>query len=103
MDENDARVGAMKKVLVLAMGGAGGDLQPLMAAAVGLLERGHRVEFVGDAAGAQTASQRGITCTEIPPEQDMGRILGGCSRGLATSAWPSKVVSSQARSQPGLR
>ena len=82
MDENDARVGAMKKVLVLAMGGAGGDLQPLMAAAAGLLERGHRVSFVGDAAVARTVAARGITCTEIPPEQDMGRILGGVFKRL---------------------
>ncbi len=72
----------MKKVLVLAMGGAGGDLQPLMAAAVGLLERGHRVAFVGDAAVARTVARRGITCTEIPPEQDMGRILGGVFKRL---------------------
>jgi UDP:flavonoid glycosyltransferase YjiC (YdhE family) len=70
------------KVLVLAMGGAGGDLQPLMAAAIGLLERRHRVAFVGDAAVARTVGSRGITCTEIPPEQDMGRILGGVFRRL---------------------
>jgi UDP:flavonoid glycosyltransferase YjiC (YdhE family) len=72
----------MRKVLVLAMGGAGGDLQPLMAATAGLLERGHRVAFVGDAAVAQTAAQRGIACTEIPPEQDMGRILAGVFKRL---------------------
>ena len=72
----------MKKVLVLAMGWGGGHLQPLMAAAVGLLERGHRVAFVGDDAVGRTVAQRGITCTEIPPEQDMGRILGGVFKRL---------------------
>ena len=73
---------ATKKLLVLAVGGAGGDLQPLMAAAIGLLERGGRVTFVGDAAVATTVAPRGITCTEIPPEQDMGRILGGVFKRL---------------------
>jgi hypothetical protein len=53
-----------------------------MAAAAGLLERGHRVSFVGDAAVARTVARRGITCTEISAEQDMGRILGGVFKRL---------------------
>lgn len=51
----------MKKVLVLATGGAGGDLQPLMAAAIGLLERGHDVSFVGDAAAMQHSARLQLT------------------------------------------
>ncbi len=76
-------MGATKKVLVLAMGGAGGDLQPLMAAAVALRERGHRLTFVGDAAVARIVAEQGLACTETSPEQDMGRILGGVFKRLA--------------------
>jgi UDP:flavonoid glycosyltransferase YjiC (YdhE family) len=76
-------VGAKMKVLVVAMGGAGGDLQPLMAAAIGLLERGHRLAFVGDAAVARVVAAQGLACTEMAPEQDMGQILGGVFKRLA--------------------
>ena len=67
------------------MGGAGGDLQPLMAAAVGLAGRGHDLAFVGDAAVATAAAAQGLACTETSPEQDMGRILGGVFRRLRAS------------------
>jgi hypothetical protein len=56
---------AMKKVLVLAIGGAGGDLRQLMAAAGGLLERGHRSTFVGDAAVARLVAEKGLPCTQF--------------------------------------
>src|SRR6266540_1293486 len=38
----------MSRFLVLATGGAGGDLQPLIAASLALRGRGHEAIFVGD-------------------------------------------------------
>ena len=43
----------MKKILVLATAGAGGDLQPLLAATLALRERGHSLVLFGDASVAR--------------------------------------------------
>ncbi|TMD84407.1 MAG: UDP-N-acetylglucosamine--N-acetylmuramyl-(pentapeptide) pyrophosphoryl-undecaprenol N-acetylglucosamine transferase, partial [Chloroflexi bacterium] len=40
----------MARILIVATGGAGGDLPPLAAASLALRDRGHDTIFVGDAA-----------------------------------------------------
>lgn len=71
------------RVVVLATAGAGGDLQPLMAAALGMLKRGHHLVFLGDEPVARAVTPLGIACSPIPEELDMGRILGGVFKRLA--------------------
>ncbi len=65
----------MKKILVLATAGAGGDLQPLMAVALGLRERGHTLVFFGDAAVAAAGQGLGIDTVVSAPELDLGPRL----------------------------
>jgi UDP:flavonoid glycosyltransferase YjiC (YdhE family) len=72
----------MKRMIVLATAGAGGDLQPLMAAALRMQQRGHHLAFLGDEAVAQAVTTLGISCRPIPEELDMGRILGGVYKRL---------------------
>jgi UDP:flavonoid glycosyltransferase YjiC (YdhE family) len=74
---------AHRRILALATAGAGGDLQPLMAAAIGMQQRGHRVSFMGDDAVARAVVPMGAACAPIPPNLDMGRIIGGVFRRLA--------------------
>ncbi len=73
----------MKRAVVLATAGAGGDLQPLMAASLGMMRRGHHLAFLGDGAVEQAVTPLGITCSPIPAELDMGRIVGGVYKRLA--------------------
>jgi hypothetical protein len=54
-----------------------------MAAAVGLLGRGHHVDFIGDAAVAPAVASLGGGCRLIPASLDMGAIIGGVFRRLS--------------------
>jgi len=65
----------MKKILVLATAGAGGDLQPLMAVALGLRERGHTPGFFGDASVAAAVQGLAIDTDVSVPEHDLGPRL----------------------------
>jgi UDP:flavonoid glycosyltransferase YjiC (YdhE family) len=65
----------MKKILVLATAGAGGDLQPLLAVALGLRERGHELVFLGDATVAAALTGTGIETIVAAPEHDLGPRL----------------------------
>ncbi len=71
-----------RRVLVLASSGAGGDLPPLMAVAVGLRERGVGLLFVGDASVAEAA--RGLDAESdvvvAPREHDLGPVIIGAIR-----------------------
>jgi UDP:flavonoid glycosyltransferase YjiC (YdhE family) len=62
----------MKKVLILATGGAGGDLQPLIAATRGLHQRGHEITLFGDSSAANSVRDLGIKSIVSPPENDLG-------------------------------
>jgi UDP:flavonoid glycosyltransferase YjiC (YdhE family) len=73
----------MKRAVFLATAGAGGDLQPLMAASLGMLKRGHHLAFLGDDAVARAVTPLGIASSPIPEKLDMGRILGGVFKRLA--------------------
>lgn len=73
----------LNRAVILATAGAGGDLQPLMAASLGMLKRGHHLVFLGDDAVARAVTPLGIACSPIPEKLDMGRILGGVFKRLA--------------------
>lgn len=70
----------MKKILILATAGAGGDLQPLLAAAFGLRARGHPVHLVGDASVAKAVQGLGIDTSVTASELDLGPRLSGTLR-----------------------
>jgi UDP:flavonoid glycosyltransferase YjiC (YdhE family) len=61
---------AMKRILVFSTGGAGGDLQPLIAVTLGLRARGHEVHVVGDAALAKVFAQAELGATVLPSAHD---------------------------------
>src|SRR5512132_4026852 len=69
-----------KQFLVVATGGAGGDLQPLIAAALALRERGHALRFFGDRAVGRALTGLGMDVQVLPPELDLGPRLAGAVR-----------------------
>lgn len=66
----------MARVLIVATGGAGGDLPPLVAAALAIRERGHETAFVGDASVQRTLSPLGVSVDVLPRELDLGPRMG---------------------------
>jgi UDP:flavonoid glycosyltransferase YjiC (YdhE family) len=72
-------------VLVVATAGAGGDLQPLVAAALALRERGHETVFVGDASVARSLGPLGVETEVLTSELDLGPRLVGAIRDAMTS------------------
>ena len=67
-------------IVVIATGGAGGDLQPLVAAALALRNRGHMIRFVGDGAVWRLLRGVGMDCEILPPELDLGPRLATAVR-----------------------
>ncbi len=65
----------MKKIMVLATAGAGGDLQPLVAVTLGLVKRGHEIVVVGDQSVADALQSLGIRALTMPPAYDFGPRL----------------------------
>ena len=65
----------MARVLLVATAGAGGDLQPLLAAAVALRERGHGVSVIGDRSVARATGGLGMDTDVLPAEHDLGPAL----------------------------
>jgi UDP:flavonoid glycosyltransferase YjiC (YdhE family) len=49
-----------RRILIVATSGGGGDLQPLLALAAGLRERGHQVVAFGDASVRTTMISLGV-------------------------------------------
>jgi UDP:flavonoid glycosyltransferase YjiC (YdhE family) len=66
--------------LIVATGGAGGDLQPQMAAALALRGRGHEIRFIGDGPVARIVSGLGLEAEVLPPQLDLGPRLAGSIR-----------------------
>lgn len=64
-----------ERLLAVATGGAGGDLQPLIATTLGLRDRGLGVDWVGDAGVAQALAHLGLPVEVLPPELDLGPRL----------------------------
>jgi UDP:flavonoid glycosyltransferase YjiC (YdhE family) len=60
------------KLLIVATGGAGGDLPPLVAAALALRERGNETVFAADIAVQRMLHPLGIEVDLLPGELDLG-------------------------------
>lgn len=73
-------------VLIVATAGAGGDLQPLIATALALRDRGYETAVVGDTSVARSLAPLGVETTILPPELDLGPRLVGAIREAMTSA-----------------
>ena len=73
------------EVLIVATAGAGGDLQPLVAAALALRERGHETVFVGDTSVARSLGPLGVETEILASEFDLGPRLVGAIRDAMTS------------------
>lgn len=78
--------------LVVATAGAGGDLQPLMAAALALRERGHETVFVGDASVARAVGALGVDTVVLPSALDLGPRLVAAVREAMTVAGGDQAV-----------
>ncbi len=63
-------------ILVVATGGAGGDLPPLVAASLALRDRGHEITFVGDASVEHILARLHVAVEVLPEEVDLGPRLG---------------------------
>jgi UDP:flavonoid glycosyltransferase YjiC (YdhE family) len=68
--------GHVRDFLIVAIGGAGGDLQPLVAAALAVRERGHRVSFIGDRSVGRALSDLEVDVQVLPSEHDLGPRSG---------------------------
>ncbi len=75
----------MSRFLIVATGGAGGDLPPLIAAAQALRERGHETSFIGDAAVDRTLSGLGLEVQVLPAELNLGPRLASAVREAMTT------------------
>jgi len=70
----------MARILIAATAGAGGDLQPLVAAALALRDRGHVTFFLGDASVGRALASLGVDADVLPPELDLGPRLAAAVR-----------------------
>ncbi len=70
----------MARVLFVATAGAGGDLQPLMAVALALGDRGHELNVLGDRSVERSLAGLKLNTEVFPPELDLGPVLGGAIR-----------------------
>src|SRR5690348_8300302 len=77
----------MSRFFVVAIGGAGGDLQPLVAAALALRDRGHEVVFAGDPSVQQALFPVSVDVRILPPELDLGpRLVAAIREAMAATA-----------------
>jgi Glycosyltransferase family 28 C-terminal domain len=68
-------------ILVVATGGAGGDLPPLIAASLALRERDREITFIGDASVQRTLAPLRVEVELLPAEVDLGPRLAGVVQG----------------------
>jgi UDP:flavonoid glycosyltransferase YjiC (YdhE family) len=76
----------MARVLLVATAGAGGDLQPLLAAAVALRDRHHDLSVVGDRSVVRAATDLEMKAEVLPPEFDLGPTLVAAVRDAMREA-----------------
>jgi UDP:flavonoid glycosyltransferase YjiC (YdhE family) len=62
----------VSEILVVATGGAGGDLPPLVAASLALRDRGHETSFIGDASVQHILAPLHVAVEVLPKEVDLG-------------------------------
>ncbi len=72
--------GGVGRFLVVATAGAGGDLQPLLAAALALRDRGHQTMFLGDRSVGRSLHELGLDAETLPAELDLGPTLAAAIR-----------------------
>jgi len=70
----------VSRIVVVATAGAGGDLQPLIAAAIALRTRGHDIQLLGDRTVEPAVAGLGMSVRTLPPELDLGPALIGAIR-----------------------
>ena len=73
-------VASVSRILAVATAGAGGDLQPLLAAALALGNRGQDLRVLGDRTVERAVSGLGIPFEALPQELDLGPALIGAIR-----------------------
>lgn len=78
--------GTMARVHFVATAGAGGDLQPLLATAVALRDRGHDVSLVGDRSVERAVVDLSMEAEALPPEYDLGPALVAAVRDAMSEA-----------------
>src|SRR5437764_13193660 len=76
----------MARYLVVATAGAGGDLQPLVAAALALKDQGHELVFLGEDAVARLVGPLGIDARTLPREAALGPRLANLVRAATAAA-----------------
>lgn len=75
-----------KRYLVVATGGAGGDLQPLAAAALELRRRGHEISFLADEAVGRALAGQELAVEVLPHELDLGpRLASSVGEAMAAT------------------
>jgi len=83
----------VSRFLFVATAGAGGDLPPLVSAALGLRDDGHEVHFIGDRSVARQARKLGFASESLPSELDLGPRLAAAIRdGMASGAGDLEVA-----------
>jgi UDP:flavonoid glycosyltransferase YjiC (YdhE family) len=76
----------MRRILVVATAGAGGDLQPLMSAGLALQDRGHELVVLGDRSVRRSLAGLNVRTEVLPSELDLGPVLGGAIRDAMAAA-----------------
>src|SRR5207247_8982435 len=77
---------SMSRFLVVATAGAGGDLPPLIAAALALRDRGHETFFVADRSVEHTLAGLGVEVRVLPSELDLGpRLVAAIREAMAAT------------------
>ena len=74
------------RIVFVATAGAGGDLQPLVAAAVAMRTRGHEIHVIGDRSVEQAVGRLGLSIETLPPELDLGPALIGAIRDAMSAS-----------------
>ena len=69
-----------RRFLIVATSEGGGDIQPLLPLAAGLLARGHRVSALGDAGVPPRMGPLGIETTVPAPELSLGEVYAAAAR-----------------------
>jgi UDP:flavonoid glycosyltransferase YjiC (YdhE family) len=75
----------VSRFLFVATAGAGGDLPPLISAAIGLRQNGHEVHFIGDHPVTRQMRELGFESEALPSELDLGPRLAAAIRDGMTA------------------
>ncbi|MFL5797253.1 MAG: glycosyltransferase [Actinomycetota bacterium] len=83
----------MGRFLIVATAGAGGDLQPLIASAMGLRDRGHETLFLGDQSVQRSLDGLGLEVGVLPAELDLGpRLVAAVREAMAESGGDARAA-----------